>query len=98
MKMNALNVFGGIPCGVRKGLIVLASTVVLAGGAMAEDKPLDAAPLGAKDKPLRVSPYVQAAQRRAQEEGEAAQPRIGLQAQMQKNALRRHHAPAQPGA
>ena len=89
--MNEPVDFGSSPYGLRSALVILASMVLLLGSALAEDKPQDPAPAGGAAKPVpRVSPHVLAAQRRAQEEDDALQPRIGLQSQMQKNAVRRH--------
>jgi hypothetical protein len=98
MRMIDLEGVAGRPYWCRSALVIFAGAVLLGGSVLAQDKPVDAAPgAGTARTAPRVSPYVLAAQRRAQEEGDASQPRIGLQAQMQKNAVRRHLAPARPG-
>jgi len=99
MKMNELNSVGHRHCVWRGALTILAGTVLLVGTALAEDKPLVVAPeAGTAKATTRVSPHVLAAQRRAQQEDELLSPRVGLQSQMQKNAVRRHIAPARLGA
>jgi hypothetical protein len=98
MKMNKLNSLCHSHCVWRGALAILASTVLLVGTALAEDKPLVVAPEAATAKATkRVSPHVLAAQRRAQQEDELLSPRVGLQSQMHKDAVRRHIASTRLG-
>ena len=78
----------------RKGLLAVFGTVVLMSTAVAEENAVATAPNETAKPPQRVSPHALAALRRAQEQGDELTPRTGLQSQMQKDAARRHHAPA----
>lgn len=94
--MNAWNGLNRNRCGWRSGVLILAGAFVLMATAVAEEKA--AAGTSSEDGKVapRISPHVLAAQRRLQQ-GEASAPRVGLQSQMQRQAMRRHVAPTRLG-
>jgi hypothetical protein len=97
IKMHELNRLGRSHGGWRNGLMILAGAAFLVATAMAEEKPVVGASNENSKAATRVSPHVLAAQRRAQQEEEMLSPRVGLQSQMHREAVRRHLAPARLG-
>jgi hypothetical protein len=97
MEMNEFNPVTRCRQWCRNGLVVVLGAVVLVSTAAAGENAVAATPSDTAKSTTRVSPHALAALRRAQQPGDASTPRTGLQSQMQKDAARRHLAPARRG-